>query len=254
MQTFSVEGTSSESLAAAMASAMARIGTQAAHAAKVEVSIASAMQDADGVFRVAINVRAIDPGEMPDVDEEGDGDEGGESAGRERARATRRAERISQEIKENMMHQFHLGAYVMTMDDAEHQVQVMVENTTLDTSEYMPSMADQTERHERDDAVPVLLPAFDTVDERSDLSSTREGAGVAPDSGRITTLLTREVDEVIGLLSLGFYNPPPPEPALAQDLPAPHAPAFPERGHDSRERTPAMPTQPPIPVQPTPGT
>lgn len=254
MRTFSVEGTSRESLEAAMAAAMARVGAQATHAGKIDISIGSVIKEEDGTFRVSVNVRAHESAEedLEDDDETGDG--GGRGRNRDSEIQRRRAERISQRVRDEMIYQYHLHSHTMQMDEAADMVRDVTESATLDTVEYTQSMADKAEQRDQDHNPPVLSAGtFDTVAETPSVAAAETG-------GSRITMLSREVDEVIGLLSLGFYNPPAPEQAMAAQEPAPGAAVFShEKAEEERERkarldaeSGPMPTVPPTPVQPTP--
>lgn len=255
MRTFSVEGTSPESLEAAMAAAMARVGSQSDQATKVEISIAAATKDNDDLFHVVINVRAHEATDEPDLEEE---DETEGEGGRERDSEVqrRRAERISQRVRDEMLYHYRVHPHDMTMDEAEQNTREIIENATLDTTQYAPSLADETERRESGfDSIPADAGTFDTVSEAPSAEMTAAGG-----ESRIT-MLSREVDEVIGLLSMGFYDPPAPKQPLAAEEPAPGAGLLsPQQEEEERERkarlaeeAAPMPSAPPTLVQPTPG-
>lgn len=253
MKTFSVEGTSALSLEAAMASAMARAGMQGIDAARLEVAVASAVKDVDGVFHVVVNVRAIDANDEAELDD--DGEASGESgrAGRDHNRQTRRAARISQMVRDELLRQYHLGVHAPGMDEAYEQGQVVLE-ATPDTTGYLDTMADGTERGAEPFVVAGPAPSFDAVTETP---TPGDDAGAGAGQSRIT-MLSREVDEVIGLLSLGFYDPPQPAPAAHETAPATPAAPAPETEAERQRRLAAaegapMPTQPPAPAQLTPG-
>jgi hypothetical protein len=225
MKKFSVEGTSNVSLEAAMASAMSKANLQGAGASSLNISVASAIKDAEGNFHVTVSVSAIEIGEENTLSDDDDEESGGGGKESDNARMTRRAEEISQALKDDLIHQFHIMHLgdngPENMADAYKEGLHQVIEATPDVVVY-DSMADQTDRedfaaehgeyadnHENGgkDIVPVGSSNFDVVQEAAPGPST-----VTADAGdRISVnVLSREVDEVIGLLSFGFYEPPRP--------------------------------------------
>lgn len=222
MKKFSVEGVSNASLEAAMANAMTKASLQGAGTTSLSLSVASATKDDEDIFHVIVNVVAMD-GEENEPTEDDD-DEGGSAAGgrgRANARMRRRAERLSQELKDELLHQFrhlHLGnPGPDNMADAYSDGFHTVMNASPDMAGY-ESMADQYESQHADNGPDMDLgpenesPSFDVVQEAGEtVSSTPD------DGGRIgVNVMAREVDEVIGLLSMGFYEPPRPAGAVQE--------------------------------------
>jgi flavin-binding protein dodecin len=113
MKTFSVEGSSPSSKAAAIANAVANAAAAAAGAKHLSIAISGVVEEPDGMFRVVIHVITHEDDEdLVDEDEKGDGESRGHAKRRrEMERQRKRAERISQRLKEEMIHQFEGHAH-----------------------------------------------------------------------------------------------------------------------------------------------
>ena len=234
MKTFSVEGSSPTSMEEAMANAMANAAAAAGGVKHMDIAISGVVKNDDGSFRVTVHVIANEEDE--DLTEE---DDGGEGEGRQNAREKKRAEEVSQHLKEEMDRQFYVHAHHMSMDegldegkhakevieDSHHFAEEPIEESSPDTLAY-------TQANHPDST-------FDIVGE------VNEPAG--PDArtgGNYINVASHEVDEVIGLLSLGFYEPTKPEVPEAprdeveRETPEPGRRAAPR--HNSDEPVPEL--------------
>lgn len=246
MKTFSVEGTSSDSLPAAMANAMAQAASVSGPADHFDFSIMSAIKDDDGVFHVMVSVRAHDAEEDAEPDE----DEGkGDASGRERDNAyhRRRSEIIYMRIHDNLIRQFETTTYMPDPAEAFEAGREMVIESTPDTVEYAQSVSDLSGGSA--DRQPVETPIFTSVSESADAYGPTPGA----DTSRIN-VWSREFDEVVGLLSLGFYEPPRPEQGVPEVVvEAPDNGDVRDRVRRADEDIAPLPTQPPTDMRPSPG-
>ncbi len=214
MKTFSVEGISNASMEAAMANAMAKAQGMAPEAGRLDIAVGSAVKDGESIFHVTVNVIAHMPEEEPAAEDIQDGGDEAGSRGRDNARIRRRAEEISQQLKQEMIDYFHVRPHLPSMDEALEQGEHFIESTP-DTTVYVADTTDRMEEARERGNDTHETPVFDTVKE---VGEKAVDALAQPDTGRVTTVMSREVDEVIGLLSLGFYEPPRPHDQEARTV------------------------------------
>ena len=262
MKTFSVEGTSNLNLEAAMANAMAKANSMAPEAGRMDIVVGAAVKDAHGVFHVTVNVIAHMPEEDISAEEQQEGGDEAGSRGRDNARIQRRAEELSQQLKEEMLYLMHTKPHMPSMDEALEQGEHFIE-TTPDTTVYVADTTDRMEEAREKEGDIIARPVFDIVQESREKPVD---ALSQPDAGRVTTVMSREVDEVIGLLSLGFYEPPRPHDQAvnsvairggeAPELPEPQDPQARMRRENGLPPDPDVPTPviaTPDEMQPAPG-
>lgn len=214
MRTFSAQGVSPNSMEAAMADAMAKANAQAYDGGSLDISVAGMSKEGDN-FIVIVTAIAHTPDEDAPAEEEG-GDEAG-GRGRDNARMARRAEEVSQQLRDEMLHQFHVDPPAKSMDEALAEGEHFVESSP-DTTAYVADPMQRAEERENNDHY-IERPAFDVVQEAGETVLQAAADAPAPeDNSRVTTQLTREVDDAIGLLSLGLYEPPRPHDQAEQDV------------------------------------
>lgn len=226
MKTFSVEGTSATSMEEAMANAMANAAAAAGGSKHMDIAISGVVKMEDGSFRVTVHVIAHEEDEELTDEDEGEGE------GRQNAHERQRSEEVSQKLKEEMDRQFYVHAHHMSMDEGldegEHAKEV-IEDSRPDyegetVEESSPDTLAYTQGRDSDSI-------FDIVGEVSEPSGPDAGGG-----SNYINVASHEVDEVIGLLSGGFYEPPRHEeqraPEPERETPEPGRRAAPRRHPD----------------------
>lgn len=238
MKTFSVEGTSTASMEAAMADAMAKVGTMSQGAGKVDVAVASVTKDGD-IFHVSVSVIAHPPEDKETDDKQGEGGEGARN-GKSEFDANNGNDAASRQLNDEMIYHAHTIPQGMSIEEAHNMGRQMIESSP-DTSAYVDTLADGNSKKKNH---ATEAATFDVMQE----SASAEPSGA---EGTRVTMLAREVDEVVGLLSLGLYEPPRPHDKPNQTVSI-------KGGEEDEEKAPdtaPLPTEPPVPaeVQPVPG-